>query len=61
MWVSKGGYLHFYFGGCNMTIHETSERYQIPMHILQEYENYALCGAVKKVMANWQYDKITPT
>ena len=33
-----------------MTIQEASERYQIPMHILREYESWGLCGAVKKVM-----------
>lgn len=56
MWVSKVGHLHFYFGGCNMTIQEVSDRYQIPMHILLEYESWGLCGAVKKVMGDWQYD-----
>lgn len=39
-----------------MTIQEASERYQIPMHILREYESWGLCGAVKKGMGNWQYD-----
>ena len=39
-----------------MTILEASERYQIPMHILREYESWGLCGAVKKVMGAWQYD-----
>lgn len=39
-----------------MTIQEASERYQIPMHILREYERWGLCGAVKKVMGSWQYD-----
>lgn len=39
-----------------MTIQEASERYQIPMHILQEYESWGLCGAVKKVVGDWQYD-----
>ena len=39
-----------------MTIQEASERYQIPMHILREYESWGLCGAVKKVMGQWQYD-----
>ena len=39
-----------------MTIQEASERYQIPMHILREYESWGLCGAVKKVMGAWQYD-----
>lgn len=39
-----------------MTIQEASEHYQIPMHILREYESWGLCGAVKKVMGAWQYD-----
>lgn len=39
-----------------MTMQEASERYHIPMHILREYECWGLCGAVKKVMGNWQYD-----
>lgn len=39
-----------------MTIQEASRRYNIPMEILREYENWGLCGAVKKVMGAWQYD-----
>ena len=39
-----------------MTINEASERYNIPLEILQEYERWGLCGAVKKVMGSWQYD-----
>lgn len=39
-----------------MTIDEASERYQIPLKILREYESWGLCGAVKKVMGAWQYD-----
>ena len=39
-----------------MTIDEASERYQIPMEILREYESWGLCGTVKKVMGAWQYD-----
>lgn len=39
-----------------MTKQEASERYQIPMHILNEYESWGLCGAVKEVMGAWQYD-----
>ena len=39
-----------------MTIQEASQRYQIPMKILKEYESWGLCGAVKKVMGDWQYD-----
>ena len=39
-----------------MTMQEASKRYHIPMHILREYESWGLCGAVKKVMGDWQYD-----
>lgn len=39
-----------------MTMQEASDRYQIPIHILQKYESWGLCGAVKKVMGDWQYD-----
>ena len=39
-----------------MTINEASERYNIPLEILHEYERWGLCGAVRKVMGAWQYD-----
>lgn len=39
-----------------MTMEETSNRYQIPIKILQEYESQGLCNAVKKVIGAWQYD-----
>ena len=39
-----------------MTIFEASEKYNIPVKILQEYESWGLCGEVKKVMGSWQYD-----
>ena len=39
-----------------MTMKEASERYNIPIKILKEYESWGLCGAVKKVMGAWQYD-----
>ena len=39
-----------------MTKEEASRRYRIPFHILDEYESWGLCGAVKKVMGVWQYD-----
>lgn len=39
-----------------MTIQDASERYHIPMHILLEYESWGLCGAVKTVMGDCQYD-----
>ena len=30
-----------------MTINEVSERYKIPIKILQEYESWGLCGKSK--------------
>lgn len=39
-----------------MTIHEASEKYNIPIKILQEYESMGLCVEVKKVMGSWHYD-----
>ena len=39
-----------------MTKDEASQPYRIPPHILDEYENWGLCGALKKVMGAWQYD-----
>lgn len=39
-----------------MTIEEVSEKYNIPIEILKEYESWGLCKAVKKVMGEWQYD-----
>ena len=42
--------------GDGMTIHEASERYNIPLAILREYESWGLCGTVKTVMGAWQYD-----
>ncbi len=40
-----------------MTIKEASERHNIPIKILQEYESWGLCGEVKKVMGSWHYDE----
>ncbi len=39
-----------------MTIHEASEKYNIPIKILREYESWGLCGEVKKIMGSWHYD-----
>lgn len=39
-----------------MTISEASEKYNIPLEILREYESWGLCGSVKKVMGAWHYD-----
>lgn len=38
-----------------MTKEEASERYQIPIGILDEYESWGLCATVKQVMGAWQY------
>ena len=40
-----------------MTIEEASKKYNIPIHILKEYESWGLCQEVKKVMGSWQYDE----
>ena len=39
-----------------MTIQEASEKYNIPIKILREYESWGLCDEVKKVMGSWHYD-----
>lgn len=39
-----------------MTKQEASEKYNIPISILDEYESWGLCREVKKVMGAWQYD-----
>ncbi|HJA30229.1 MAG TPA: MerR family transcriptional regulator [Candidatus Eisenbergiella pullicola] len=39
-----------------MTIYEASERYNIPMDILREYESWELGGAVNHRMSSRQYD-----
>ena len=39
-----------------MTIDEASQKYNIPIKILKEYENGGLCQEVKKVMGSWHYD-----
>lgn len=33
-----------------MTIQEASEKHNIPIKILQEYESWGLCSEVKKIM-----------
>lgn len=40
-----------------MTKQEASQRYGIPVNILDEYESWGLCPAVKKGMGAWQYDE----
>lgn len=39
-----------------MTKGEASEKYNIPIEVLKEYESWGLCSEVKKVMGAWQYD-----
>lgn len=39
-----------------MTIREVSERYNIPMEILKEYETWARKRAAQKTVGAWQYD-----
>ena len=39
-----------------MTRQEISRRYQIPLDVLLEYEEWALCGADKRMGDGWQYD-----
>ena len=53
----EGAPLFFWVGKeLQMTIQEASEKYNIPIKILQEYERWGLCGEVKKVMGSWHYD-----
>ena len=40
-----------------MTIEEASERYNIPIKILREYERWGLCSDTKNVIGAWQYDQ----
>ena len=40
-----------------ITIEEASKKYNIPIHILKEYESWGLCQEVKKAMGSWQYDE----
>ena len=40
-----------------ITIEEASKKYNIPIHILKEYESWGLCQEVNKVMGSWQYDE----
>lgn len=40
-----------------MTMDEVSRQYMIPRKILEEYESWGGCGAVKKVMGDWKYDE----
>ena len=39
-----------------MTKEEVSRRYQIPTEVLDEYQNWGLCGAVRMAMEDWRYD-----
>lgn len=40
-----------------MTKEEAGRNYRIPISVLDEYENWGLCGSVKQVMGHWQYDE----
>lgn len=56
----QGGIPLFFIAGRKeliMTINEASERYNIPIEILKEYENWGLCNEVEKVMGSWHYDE----
>ena len=44
-----------------MTKTEASERYNIPLEVLDEYESWGLCSEVEKVMGAWQYDDMDVT
>ena len=35
---------------------EVSQKYRIPVSILDEYESWGMCNVVKFVMGEWQYD-----
>lgn len=39
-----------------MTAEEVSQRYQIPMSVLEEYRGWGLCGVVQLTMDDWRYD-----
>lgn len=39
-----------------MNKQEVSQKYRIPVEILDEYESWGLCNVVKYVMGEWQYD-----
>lgn len=41
-----------------MTKQETSEKYGIPIEVLDEYESWGVCHTVKEVMGVWQYDDV---
>jgi|GEM_PF-124419 DNA-binding transcriptional MerR regulator len=46
----------FFVERANMNKKEVSQKYQIPVSILDEYESWGLCNVVKFVMGEWQYD-----
>ena len=39
-----------------MTKQEASIQYGVPVEVLEEYERWGLCGPVRKVFGDWQYD-----
>lgn len=40
-----------------MTKIEVSSKYQIPIEILELYQSWELCSAVKAAMEDWKYDE----
>ena len=41
-----------------MTKKEASERYQIPVEIMDDYERWNLCNDTERVIGKWQYDDL---
>ena len=52
----KSVYSHMDFKQ-TMTEEEIKKRYNIPPSLLDEYKRRGLCGEVKKVMDDWQFDE----
>ncbi len=40
-----------------MTKEEVSQKYSVPLEVLEEYANWGLCSSVKEVMNDWQYNE----
>lgn len=39
-----------------MTVEEVIKQYKIPRKILDEYQSFGLCDAVREVMGDWKYN-----
>lgn len=39
-----------------MTVEEVIKQYKIPKKILDEYQSFGLCDAVREVMGDWKYN-----